>query len=178
MQRGLRAGIRWTALVCGSTLSLAGQTSGGSGSPSYPSNATLPAIESAPLSGTVFREIDDPFTGARWLLLRNSNHSGGPGHLVLAPESGRVSGVSASRGIEAGPRLNAVALVPVIRTGDRLIVEEHSAAVDEQLEAVALGPAAVGSSFEVRLEIGGKVFHAVALGAGRAAFAPADGEPR
>ena len=166
------------ALVCSSSLALAGQTLGGNGSSSYLSNSTLPAIEAAPLSGKIYREIADPFTGARWLLLKDSNHPGGPGRLVLAPESGGMPSVSPTRGIETGPLLNAVALVPVIRSGDRLIIEEHSAVVDEQLGAVALGPAAKGSTFEVRLEIGGKVFHAVALGRGRAAFAPADGEPR
>ena len=62
-------------------------------------------------------------------------------------------------------------LLPVIRAGDRLIVEEHTAVVEARLEAVALGPAASGSPFQVRLTIGGKVVRAVALGPGRAAFA-------
>ena len=53
-----------------------------------------------------------------------------------------------------------------------MVVEEHTAVVDARLEAVALGPAAIGSPFEVRLKIGGKVVRVVALAPGRAALAP------
>jgi flagella basal body P-ring formation protein FlgA len=59
---------------------------------------------------------------------------------------------------------------PVIRAGERLIVEESTAVVDARLEAVALGPAAIGSPLNVKLAIGGKVVRAVALAPGRAAF--------
>jgi flagella basal body P-ring formation protein FlgA len=59
---------------------------------------------------------------------------------------------------------------PVIRAGDRLVVEENTAVIEARLEAVALGPAALGSSFDVRLKLGGKVARAVALAPGRAAF--------
>lgn len=61
---------------------------------------------------------------------------------------------------------------PVVRTGDRLTVEEHTQIADAYLEAVALGPASVGSVLNVRLKIGDRVVRAVALGPGRAAFAP------
>jgi flagella basal body P-ring formation protein FlgA len=60
--------------------------------------------------------------------------------------------------------------VPVIGAGDRLILEEHSAVVDARLEAVALGPAAVGSALRVRLVIGGRVVRARALAAGHVAL--------
>jgi hypothetical protein len=59
---------------------------------------------------------------------------------------------------------------PVIRAGDRLIVEEHTALVDAVLEARALTPAAPGSAFDARLTVGGRVVRAVALGPGRAAL--------
>ena len=36
--------------------------------------------------GNVIREIDDPHSGDRWLLLRDPNRPGGPGRLVLAPQ--------------------------------------------------------------------------------------------
>ena len=63
---------------------------------------------------------------------------------------------------------------PLIRSGDRLVIEENSAVVEARLEAVALGPAAVGAEFKARLAIGGRVVRAVALGPGRASFvAPA-----
>jgi hypothetical protein len=60
----------------------------------------------------------------------------------------------------------------VIHTADRLIVQEDTALVVARLEAVALGPALSGSSLKVRLLIGGSVVRAVALGPGRAVFAP------
>jgi flagella basal body P-ring formation protein FlgA len=48
------------------------------------------------------------------------------------------------------------------------MVEEHTPIVEAHLEAVALGSAAVGEEFDVRLRVGGKVLRAVALGPGRA----------
>jgi flagella basal body P-ring formation protein FlgA len=60
----------------------------------------------------------------------------------------------------------------VIRTGDALLVEEHTAVVDARLEAVALESAAKGARFKTRLEIGGKVVRAIAISPGRAGFAP------
>jgi predicted secreted protein len=60
----------------------------------------------------------------------------------------------------------------VIHTGDLLVVEENTAVVEARLEAVALGPAWAGSSFDVRLKIGGKVVRAIALASGRAVFSP------
>jgi hypothetical protein len=61
-------------------------------------------------------------------------------------------------------------LVPVLRAGDRLIVEEDTPVVAAHLEATALGLATVGGELDVRLKIGGKVVRAVALGPGRAAL--------
>jgi flagella basal body P-ring formation protein FlgA len=58
----------------------------------------------------------------------------------------------------------------VIRSGDRLIVEEHTDVVDARLVGRALNSVALGSVFNVRLAIGGKVVRAVALGPGRAAL--------
>jgi hypothetical protein len=57
-----------------------------------------------------------------------------------------------------------------------VIVERNTAVVEERLDAIALGPAVKGSTFEVRLQVGSKVFQAVALGPGYAAFAPGAGE--
>ena len=125
---------------------------------------------SMPDSEQVVREIDDPGTGTRWLLVRDRAHSGGPGRLV------QVGGVL-KRNRHAGPDLGQklAVFLPVIRAGERLVVEEHSAVVDARLEAVALGPAAAGAALKVRLAIGGKVLQAVALGPGRAEFAPETG---
>jgi hypothetical protein len=61
-------------------------------------------------------------------------------------------------------------MIPVIRAGDRLIVEEHTAVVDAVLEARALNPAAAGAPLDVRLTMGGNVVRVVAVGPGRAAL--------
>jgi hypothetical protein len=58
--------------------------------------------------------------------------------------------------------------VPVIRAGDRIVVEEHTDVVDAVLEAVALGPAVEQGPLDVRLRIGGRVVRVVALAPGRA----------
>jgi hypothetical protein len=113
------------------------------------------------------REIDDPHSGARWLLLRNPDHPAGPGRLVLAGHAAKPD--EESRAIPPG-ETEETAQRPVIRAGDRLIVEENTPVIDARLEAVALGPATSGSTFEARLKIGGKVARVVALAPGRAAF--------
>ena len=117
--------------------------------------------------GEIVREIDDPHSGARWLLLRNTEHPGGPGRLMLV------------EGVQNRPRENKVEAElsqaeprTVIRAGERLIVEENTAVVEARLEAVALGAAVTGSVLEARLRIGGRVVRAVALGPGRAALEP------
>jgi len=116
----------------------------------------------------VVREIDDPHTGQRWLLVRDGQQPGGPGRLLLAGqasaeqaqagqvqaetvrrEPGSVSGRIAAAPAEFG-------FLPVIRAGDRLVVEEHTPVVDALLEARALNPAAQGSALEARLSIGGR----------------------
>jgi hypothetical protein len=116
---------------------------------------------SAVSGGEVVREIDDPRNGDRWLLMRDPKHPGGPGLLRL---------VSAARFTtsQAGPSLAGQA--PIIRAGDRVLVEEKTAVAEARLEAVALGPAWQGSSFNVRLTIGGKVLRVLAAAAGRAAL--------
>jgi hypothetical protein len=120
----------------------------------------------------VVREIRDPDSGACWLLVRDGTHPGGPGRLVLAEKPPIVE--PRNRDAENRPRsrqaweLSYASPVPVIRAGDRLIVEEHTPIVEAHLEAVALGPAAIGGKFDVRLRMGGKVVRAVALGPGRA----------
>jgi|ERR1017187_574250 hypothetical protein len=123
--------------------------------------------------GQVVRVIDDPHSGERWFLLRNLTAPAGPGRMVL--ESNRQGEMRQSQPGVGVSGTRPVSIPPVIRAGDRLVVEEDSARVEVRLEAVALGPAASGSNLDVRLKIGGKVVRAVALGPGRAAFAPEGG---
>jgi hypothetical protein len=116
------------------------------------------------------REIDDPATGDRWILMRDAAHPEGPGRMALiAPErtENRFAGARGA-GTESA---SSILPVLVIHGGDKIIVEEHTTVVDARLEAVALGPAARGNSFRVRLTIGGKVIFAVATAPGHAAVA-------
>jgi hypothetical protein len=128
------------------------------------------AAEPADLPGALVRMIDDPHTGARWLLLRDLRHPGGPGRLVLA--------APARKELRPKPPPAAEMARPVIRAGDRLIVEEETAVVAARLEAVALGPAGMGAPFEARLGIGGRVVRVLALAPGRAALQPETGARR
>jgi hypothetical protein len=61
--------------------------------------------------------------------------------------------------------------VPMIRPGDRLVVEEHTATAEAYLEGVALETALCGATLKVRLMIGGNVARAIAVAPGRAALA-------
>lgn len=127
----------------------------------------------APAEGRILREIRDPHSGACWLLVRDESHPGGPGRLVPAGESPiPVPPNPRAQNRADGPHSagSSDSLAPVIRAGDRLIVEEKTSVVEAHLEAVALGPAAVGGVFGVRLRIGGRALRAVALGPGRAAL--------
>jgi hypothetical protein len=133
--------------------------------------AILPLLGGAPASvdtqalGKIFREIDDPHTGDRWLLVRDSQLPGGPGRLV------RVAGCRERCGdgtAQLTGQPGEAALPPVIHTGDQLVIEEHTERVDALLVARALNPATSGNVLDVRLAIGGKVVRVVALGPGRA----------
>lgn len=133
-----------------------------------PSNARADTINT-------FRLIRDPHTGMRWLLERDAGNPAGPGRMVLLTrhDGAQFESVTAKR---RAPMMSREVQHPVIRSGDRLVVEESSAVVEARLEAVALGPAAEGAEFKVRLAIGGKVVQVVALGPGRAAFAAPEGK--
>lgn len=137
---------------------------------------------SAPPSIQLVREIDDPHTGDRWLLVRDLGRPGGPGQMILL-NSAQASSRQARSGTEARTLDLSAAMdpadlasqtrpIPVIHTGDRLLLEETTPLVDARLEAVALGPALAGASLKVRLVLGGHVLLAVALGPGRVTFAP------
>lgn len=147
--------------LCAALLLVAASAAAAHGQTNHGVGILVFSSEQAPAPGEIVREIDDPHTGARWLLVRDSTHPGGPGRLMLV------------RGLREGVRSGEPGIepfLPVIHAGDRLIVEEHTAVVEARLEAVALGPAVVGSPLDARLKIGGNVVRIVALAPGRAAF--------
>ncbi len=125
----------------------------------------------------VVRVVRDPHTGVNWLLERTPDRPGGPGRMIPAT----LEQLKLIRSADAGnPNKSAGVIVqpPVIRAGDRIIVEERTAVVEARLAAIALGPAKNGALFNVRLAIGGKVLRATALGPGRAAIAEDQGISR
>jgi hypothetical protein len=144
-------------------------------------------------AGDVVKEIDDPQNGNRWLLTRDPSRPGGPGLLRLAgvapggagQRRGSAQGEPPHAALPPGPVSPEPVLpepvlpepvlpepvLPVIRSGDRIILEQHTRVVDARLEAVAIGPARAGAAFSARLLMGGGMVRAVAISAGRALLA-------
>lgn len=113
------------------------------------------------------RAVDDPATGSRWLLQRDTAHAGAPGRMERVAQAGRA--VAAAGAVAM---LAAVA-PPAIRAGDRIVVEEETAKVSARLQAVALGPARVGGLLKARLAVGGHIVDARAIAPGHATLVPA-----
>ncbi|HEY2861238.1 MAG TPA: flagella basal body P-ring formation protein FlgA [Terracidiphilus sp.] len=111
------------------------------------------------------REIVDPNSGDRWLLMRDANCPGGPGQLVRLE---RLEQSTAGEG--RGKQSPKTIARQVIRAGDRVRLEEHTQMADAVFEAIALGTAATGQTVQVRLTVGGRVVRAVATGPGHAAL--------
>jgi hypothetical protein len=129
--------------------------------------ATAPVATAPQPRAEILKEIVDPSTGERWLLVRNAGDPAAPARLVLADGSQTSGGLEHRRSAAIRP-----AQPMAIRAGDALIVEQHSAVVDARLEAVALESAAPGTQFAARLKFGGKVVRVVAAAPGRAVLAP------
>jgi len=135
---------------------------------------SVPAGRPQPEVRDLVREIDDPHSGQRWLLCRDAKHPEGPGRMVPAGgTSGAAAGAGTGQRTGAGigklPGEAGADALPVIRAGDRVVLEEDSPMVEVRLEAVALGTAMAGGPLKVRLRIGGRVVRTVALAAGRVA---------
>jgi len=165
------------ALIAGTVLQLPGLATGGSAAAAIDTGpmaivSSAGSVSAGKAEDELVREIDDPHSGARWLLLRGLDHPGGPGRLVLL--DGRGEDTRRAH-LPGGPTPVAwteesLRAVCVIHTGDTLTVEEDTAVVNSRLQAVALAPAATGSAFAARLKIGNKIVQARALGPGRAVF--------
>jgi hypothetical protein len=146
---------------------LAAAMAGGQGTRPVPASTAVQMItqssdQVSPVpSGEIIREIDDPHTGYRWLLMNDDSHPAGPRLLRM---------VSAVRVELKKPGPEAEAPLAVIQAGDRVIVEENTPVVEARLEAIALSKANAGSEFNARLVLGGRVVRAVAVSPGRAMF--------
>lgn len=157
----------WLALALGGSAG-AQPGSNAAASPQTVPSVTTPTETALDPGGALLREIDDPFTGNLWLLLRDADRPAGPGRLVLA---GQRTGTQQRREIDQ--MLSAPsAETPVIHAGDALLIEEHTPLVDTRLEAVALGSAVKGAYVRARLKIGGKVVKVEAVSPGHAVFSP------
>jgi len=108
------------------------------------------------------RVIEDPHSGRRWVLKKDQQHPGGPGTLVE---------LQTGEGVGSGETQKAPL---VIRSGDRVLVEEDTRIARGVFDAVALSTARKGMIFRVRLRVGGRVVRAIATGPGRAMLAGAD----
>ena len=164
--------LLWVGLSMASAQRLLGGgylASGATASISSTSNLDLPKLVA---EDQVVREIDDPSIGRRWLVVRDASHPGGPGKLVVVPgpvPQRRVVGNQRSVATGANAPRKTPAL-PLIQRGERITVEEHTAVADVQLVAIALHPANLGETFEVRLMLGGSVLRARAMGPRSAAL--------
>ena len=146
--------------------------------PSQPAAAEIQTVGHLD-PGSIAREIDDPSSGARWVLIRGSGNPGGPGRLVQITGlmTGLVSGPVSSKDVSTvSPTLREIptasSYIPVVRAGDTLVLEEHTGVADTRLEGIALGPARLGAVLRARLKLGGRIVHAIATGPGHATFAP------
>jgi hypothetical protein len=131
---------------------------------------TNPRILYGPGQRSIFREIVDPHSRERWVLLRDVVHPEGPGRLVPTKPEGELRAFG--KGGEMSEETSAV-LAPCIHAGDSVVVEEHTATAEVSVEAIAMEPAATGSLLHVRIKIGDKVLRAVALAPGKVELARA-----
>jgi hypothetical protein len=122
------------------------------------------------------RVIRDPHTSMCWLLERNPARRSGPGRMVLLGEQEALD-LESARIAKKVAEMKKEKASPVIRSGDRVVVEENSVAVEARLEAVALASAIEGAEFRVRLAIGGHILRVVAIAPGRAVVTANAGRP-
>jgi len=119
------------------------------------------------------REIEDPSTHQRWLLIRDRERAAGPAIFVQELHCAPCA-FFASRTINCGSGYQPpVRHVPIIHAGDRVILSEHTEVSDAELESTALEPAAPGDALRVRLKFGGFTARAIATASGQATLAPA-----
>jgi hypothetical protein len=107
--------------------------------------------------------------GSCWTLEPNAAHPEGPGQWREERERGGC-GTAPHAGNREGltPGTARIPVRPIIRSGDRLTIEDDSDRVETRLQGVALGSAAPGEIFPVRLPTTQSEMRAIALSSGRA----------
>lgn len=168
--RRARSWTEFAALAIAGALTAAGQTGLGTQSGRNAGAANAPTSAPSRPIGEVVLEIDDPSSGDRWLLTRGDAGAGGPGRFVRVEGAGGAGSEGARAKGSVGHEANADRAV--IRAGDSIVLEEHTARIDARLEATALNGAAAGSELKARLKIGGKIVHAIAVKPGLATIVP------
>jgi hypothetical protein len=114
--------------------------------------------------------LDDVNTGDRWVLTRDTAHPGGPGRLLRLDRPVRIDRQDRQECVDGSePVANRAVVKPVmvIRGGDRVVVEEKTAAIEARLQGVALAPAGVGELVNVRLTAGGWLVRGMVEESGR-----------
>ena len=161
-----------------------------------PVDAELAEVHDAPVEAV--REVDDPATGVRWLLVRDQMHPAGPGRWIREGERGRETGKQIKENQENKENLTSTASsdsaridsatkdeltaradeqvkVPaplVMRGGDPIVVVQQTPVLTARLAAVALEPAAKGKLIEARLKANDARVWVIAVGPGEATLAP------
>jgi hypothetical protein len=130
-------------------------------------SAQCRAIEPArvPVDSRSVRSLEDRGTGQRWLLLAPDRFPGGPGTWISWDERRNAGHVRPEAAL-------ALPVAVIVHSGDRLSLVDSTGMAKALFDAVALGPAAIGQSFPVRLIATGHTLRAVATGHGCAEIAP------
>lgn len=134
--------------------------------PAQDAGLTVVTAAAPGVDPNIVREIDDPATGDRWLLVRDSSHPGSPARMLLVAGPAHTQAAGSESDLHVAVPAPA-ALKPILHGGDPVVVEENTPLVEARLEGVALQPAVAGAEINVRLKISGTVVRAVVLAPGR-----------
>ncbi len=142
-------------------LPLLGQSAG----QAAPGAGACSAVADRPLEHRLHttRVIDDWSTHRRWILNRDSDRPAAPAKLVLLRDESSCTFLDTRERAARYPGEVHRQLIPVIRSGDAVILLEHTSVSDGRLEATALSGAAVGEAVTVRLKVGGPPLRAIAI---------------
>ncbi len=124
------------------------------------------SAQTATTPGRILRVIQDPGAHSVWLLRADPLHPAGPGTLVEVKATAANAQTAEQLSISETTSQMPLA-TPLIRSGDRVCIEQHSPHLDSWLSAVALEPAYANAGFRLRLA-GGQILRAIAIDAHKA----------